>query len=131
MGLEEADQFKAKAEDYVAKAGEVPEECEICGLTKENNSGGDKANKFQHEMGKVHQGFVLLRKWHADLKKKIAERGDAPGADTPGDSAQEKRRDTDDDRGRDRGRDRRNGDSDRPRDRDMDASARGGRRNDE
>merc|ERR1712039_780687 len=69
-----ADDYAMKADNYTQKALDIPEVCDICGLTKENNSGktgsGDKANKFQHEMGKVHQGFVLIRSKYEELKKK-------------------------------------------------------------
>lgn len=71
--VELANQLKEKATDWEAKAKTIPEVCEVCGLTKENNSGGEKANKFAHSAGKVHQGFLLIRKWHADTRAKVSK----------------------------------------------------------
>ena len=69
MKLDLADQYKKKKEDWKEKQkGMALEVCEICGLTKENDSGADqgKAHQvFSHAQGKVHQGFLLIRKCYA------------------------------------------------------------------
>jgi len=67
-----AEQLQKKKADWEAKARDAPaaEVCEVCGLTKENDAGAEKGNKFTHTEGKVHQGFLLIRKWYAELREK-------------------------------------------------------------
>merc|ERR1712039_687056 len=72
--LRESEELTQQAKEWVNKAKILPEVCDICGLTKENNHAVG-TNKFQHEMGKIHQGFVLMRKWHADLREKVQAQG--------------------------------------------------------
>jgi hypothetical protein len=80
--LELSDQYKKKAEEWKEKyKSAVPEVCEVCGLTKENDAGADKGKVFSHSMGKVHQGFLLIRKWYADIRERIAKRDSENGED--------------------------------------------------
>lgn len=72
--VEQAECLKRKAEDWEGKARALPEVCEVCGVTKENDQGG--INKFSHSMGKVHLGYTLIRKWLSDLKAKEEKRID-------------------------------------------------------
>jgi len=84
-----AKEYERKAKDWDAKAMGMPEVCEICGSTKENDT-GIKATGFAHSGGKVHQGFVMIRKWHKDLKEK-EDKGELPVKGDPSADAKDDR----------------------------------------
>merc|ERR1719356_2312444 len=72
--LEWSDHYKQKIEDWKEKeSNSVPIVCEVCGLTKENSAGAEKGKIYSHEMGKVHQGYALIRQWYGDLNDKVAK----------------------------------------------------------
>lgn len=136
--LDLSEQYKKKAEDWKEKyKNTVPEVCEICGLTKENDAGADKGKVFSHSMGKVHQGFLLIRKWYAEIKSLVDGTDAARQADLKekGDEEQAKERETsfrfegEDRKKREDREDRRDRRDDRDR-RDRDGD-RGGRRRDD
>lgn len=74
--VEMAEALQKKVADWTEKATSPPkaEVCEVCGVTKENEASADKLMNFEHQKGKVHQGFALIRKWHADLKERQVKR---------------------------------------------------------
>jgi len=72
QNVQSAQDYERKAKDFEGRANAFAEVCEICGATKETDTGA-KLIGFAHAGGKVHQGFILIRKWHADLKKMDAK----------------------------------------------------------
>merc|ERR1719482_2317987 len=136
------EQTKQKADEYEEKSKQpIKEEvCSICGLRPED---GDGMRKFSHTEGKVHIGFVKVRKWLADLKEKSARleedrkkdkesKGEDVRREVGNDDEKKYREDRGDKPERDRGddRDRRGGDRDR-RDRGRDDRDRGDRGRDD
>lgn len=72
MGLSEEVRSKATKYEDKAKTLQSEEICEICGTRMEQ---GDAAkSRYQHDQGKIHQGYVQIRKWLADLKQRQRER---------------------------------------------------------
>jgi len=119
--LELADGIKKRAADWEEKARAARSEdfCEICGSRTES---GDPAKaKFRHEDGKIHAGFVKIREWLAEIRKRVREReerGETDDAARRGggrDPDRDRRRSRSGGRGgdRDRDRDRRGRDRDR------------------
>lgn len=144
--LELAEECKAKADSYEdkAKAARTEDVCNLCGSRLE--SGDPNKAKFRHEDGKIHFGYVKIRKWLADIRQRLDEPGnpedDKRGADRERQrdrddrgAAAEEKRGADRERRRDRSRSRdpaatgarssgRDGDRDRERDQDRDRSDR-------
>jgi len=110
--LELAEGIKKRAGDWEekARAARTEDVCEVCGSRME--SGDPSKAKFRHEDGKIHAGFVKIREWLTDIRKRVREREER------GDTDDTTRRGSDRDRDRDRRRSRsRGGDKDRERDR--------------
>lgn len=66
------EQTKERADEYEARSKEPPKEeiCEVCGLRPED---GDGVRAFAHNQGRIHVGFVKIRKWIQQLKERIDE----------------------------------------------------------
>jgi len=112
--LELAKGIKKRAGDWEEKARAPRTEgvCKVCGSRMESRD-PSKA-KFRHEDGKIHTGFVKIRQWLAEIRKRVHER------EEHGETDDTRKRGSDQDRDRDRQRSRsrgRGGDRDRDRDR--------------
>jgi len=112
--LELAEGIKKRAGDWEekARAARTEDVCEVCGSRME--SGDPSKAKFRHEDGKIHAGFVKIRQWLVDIRKRVREREER------GETDDTTRRGSD----RDRDRDRRRGSRSRDRDRDRDRRGR-------
>lgn len=121
--VQEAEDLKAKTAEYAERISSVPDVCPICGSSKENDAGAEKSTHFSHDTGKIHQGYVLIRKWAADLQAlqdagelKFVQEGEGVERNDDGERRRERSRDRSRSRrasGRDSGgrdRDRREGD---------------------
>jgi len=111
--LELANGIKKRAGDWEEKARAPRTEgvCKVCGSRLESRD-PSKA-KFRHEDGKIHAGFVKIRQWLADIRKRVREREEL------GETDDTMRRGSDVDRDRDRlGSRSRGRGADRDRDRD-------------
>lgn len=121
-----ADDLKDKATHWEEKAKSLkPEDvCEICGSRMESGN-SDKARLqkgFRHQDGKIHLGYVKIREWYEEVKKKHESRVAAGSFHR--DSAGDKRRERDGESDRDRRRRSRSGRrGDQSKDRDGDSKA--------
>lgn len=72
--LELAEEVKKRASDWEEKARTVRTEdvCEVCGSRME--SGDPSKAKFRHEDGKIHAGYVKIRRWLMEIRQKLRER---------------------------------------------------------
>jgi len=114
--LELAEGIKKRAGDWEekARAARTEDVCEVCGSRMEN--GDPSKAKFRHEDGKIHAGFVKIRQWLTEIRKRVREREERGetgnttrrrGSDRDRDRNRERSRSRDRDRNRDRrGRDR-------------------------
>lgn len=112
--MELAKGIKKRAGDWEEKARAPRTEgvCKVCGSRMESRD-PSKA-KFRHEDGKIHAGFVKIRQWLTDIRKRVREREER------GETDETTKRGSDRDRDRERQRSRsggRGGDRDRDRDR--------------
>mmetsp|Transcript_81763 Transcript_81763/g.243841 ORF Transcript_81763/g.243841 Transcript_81763/m.243841 type:complete len:357 (+) Transcript_81763:142-1212(+) len=75
--LELAEEVKRRASDWEEKARTVRTEdvCEVCGSRME--SGDPSKAKFRHEDGKIHGGYVKIRRWLVDVRQRLREREEA------------------------------------------------------
>eukprot|EP00401_Gymnodinium_catenatum_P016336 CAMPEP_0117511882 /NCGR_PEP_ID=MMETSP0784-20121206/28740_1 /TAXON_ID=39447 /ORGANISM="" /LENGTH=512 /DNA_ID=CAMNT_0005307575 /DNA_START=183 /DNA_END=1721 /DNA_ORIENTATION=- len=64
-----AQEYEKKSLDCDDTATGLPEICDICGSIKES----EKRSAFKHDAGKVHQGILMIKRMHAELKAKEAE----------------------------------------------------------
>merc|ERR1712194_49682 len=97
----EAEELKTKTAEWGERISSVPEVCSICGSSKENDSGAEKTSQFSHDSGKIHQGYVLMRKWHSELQA-AQDRGELKFVQEDGDGVER----SDDKKGRSKDRSR-------------------------
>mmetsp|Transcript_63312 Transcript_63312/g.196056 ORF Transcript_63312/g.196056 Transcript_63312/m.196056 type:complete len:325 (-) Transcript_63312:29-1003(-) len=71
--LELAEEVKRRASDWEDKARTMRTEdvCEVCGSRME--SGDPSKAKFRHEDGKIHLGYVKIRQWLSDVRRRVRE----------------------------------------------------------
>eukprot|EP00413_Alexandrium_margalefii_P034132 CAMPEP_0204577378 /NCGR_PEP_ID=MMETSP0661-20131031/42311_1 /ASSEMBLY_ACC=CAM_ASM_000606 /TAXON_ID=109239 /ORGANISM="Alexandrium margalefi, Strain AMGDE01CS-322" /LENGTH=337 /DNA_ID=CAMNT_0051586205 /DNA_START=115 /DNA_END=1126 /DNA_ORIENTATION=- len=91
--LELAEEVKRRASDWEDKARTMRTEdvCEVCGSRME--SGDPSKAKFRHEDGKIHLGYVKIRQWLSDVRRRVREHEEErqQGFEEPGRSGRESR----------------------------------------
>jgi len=115
--LDLAEGIKKRAGDWEekARAARTEDVCEVCGSRME--SGDPSKAKFRHEDGKIHAGFVKIRRWLTEIRKRVREREERGETDNTtrrgSDRDRDRNRERSRSRDRDRNRDRRGRDRDR------------------
>jgi len=119
--------LKRRAQEWEEKSKVQRQDdvCDVCGSRME--SGDVNYARFRHQEGKIHLGYVKIREWLINMRKKVRENEEQEerergargrrGRGAGGSGGQ--------DRSRSRDRDRRRGGRDRERDRERDRDDRG------
>merc|ERR1719394_2063249 len=73
-----SEQLKKKADDWETRAKIPPRDvCKIC-ATMIEEAPVDSVNQYDHNRGKVHMGFALIRDWYKKVRdaEDLAAKGD-------------------------------------------------------